>query len=348
MKKWIYLSMAMVLTSLTAMAQDDMYFMSSKKQQANEAARRTAIQKKYEAIQSARQAEREAYLRQYSGSNRDVDDYNRFGGSSYQTIPADTGDIITFAPVEGVYPDSVSDFQITKQMTRFEDYVPTTAYWEGYAAGRRDAWGWHSPWYYSSYYMWYDPWFYDPWYYSWYGGWYDPWYYGYGWYDPWYYRYGGYYGYIGYHPIFVGGGTLNGHGDNTGTLRRYSNYERTGTSNRSYVNTYTSGSRFNGARQRAGSTSGTNRRSSQSTYGTNRNTNRSISNTSSGYVERVNTGSLIESSNRSNPVYNTSSSGGGSSYGSSRGSSSSGGGSFGGGSGSRGGGGGGSHGGGRR
>ena len=216
MKKWTILSMALVLTSLSAMAQDDMYFMSSKKQKAeHEASRQTVRQtnSNYERID----------YRDYSGSKRNVDEYNRMG-SQIETLPADTGDVITFDPVEGVYPDSVGDYQLTKQMTRFDDYVPSIAYWEGYSAGRRDAWGWHSPWYYSSLYPWYDPWYYD----LWYGyGWYDPWYY-----DPWYYNYGwrhfgyygGYYYGYGYHYNFPI------HYVSTPSIRRGSYYtKRTGT-----------------------------------------------------------------------------------------------------------------------
>ena len=56
-------------------------------------------------------------------------------------------------------------------MSRFEDYTPSDAYWAGYRDGR-----WTSPWYYSSYYPWYDSW-YDPWYYGSYWGWYSPYYY---------------------------------------------------------------------------------------------------------------------------------------------------------------------------
>jgi hypothetical protein len=91
--------------------------------------------------------------------------------------------------VEGVYPDSLLDFKATREMARWDGYTPSDAYWEGYSQGSKYARViWHSPWYYSSYYPWYDSWYWDPWYY-------DPWYYSswhYGWYDPWYY--GGYWG----------------------------------------------------------------------------------------------------------------------------------------------------------
>ena len=138
----------------------------------------------------------------YSGSNRNVDEYNRRGGSSYEMVPTDStgNDIISFNGERGVYPDSLGteDFALTRQMSRYDGYEPEVAYLEGYNDGRRDSWGWHSPWYYSSFYPWYDSYWYwnDPWYYRHYG-----WYYG-GWYDPWYYNYGWYGYYGGYRPYY--------------------------------------------------------------------------------------------------------------------------------------------------
>ena len=246
MKKWTILSMALVLTSLQAMAQDDMYFMPSKKQKAEREAARQARQanSSYDRID----------YRDYSGSNRNVDEYNRMG-SQIETLPADTGDVITFDPVEGVYPDSVGDYQLTKQMTRFDDYVPSIAYWEGYSAGRRDAWGWHSPWYYSSLYPWYDPWYYDPWYY-------DPWYYNYGW------RHYGYWGGYYYHPVvYVGSGGYH----YSGTSGNRSRFGNDSYGNTSRVRNYTSSSRFDGARQRAGGGAISRGNGSSTTYGSTRN-----------------------------------------------------------------------------
>lgn len=255
MKKWTILSMALVLTSLQAMAQDDMYFMPSKKQKAEREAARQARQanSNYERID----------YRDYSGSNRNVDEYNRMG-SQVDVLPTDTGDVITFDPVEGVYPDSVGDYQLTKQMTRFDDYVPSIAYWEGYSAGRRDAWGWHSPWYYSSLYPWYDPWYYDPWYSY---GWYDPWYY-----DPWYYNYGwrhyGYWGGYYYHPVvYVGSGGYH----YSGTSGNRSRFGNDSYGNSSRVRNYTGSSRFDGARQRAGGGAISRGNGSSTTYGSTRN-----------------------------------------------------------------------------
>ncbi|MBQ8712818.1 MAG: hypothetical protein IJ551_08405 [Prevotella sp.] len=203
MKNRLLVSLILGALPLTMMAQDDdMYFVPTKKNVAKEAASYGVPRTTY-----------------YSGSNRSVDEYNRRGGSSYyQVLPGDTtgmgqNDIISFNGEVGVYPDSAQaeDFALTRQMARYDGYEPDVAYREGYRDGRRDSWGWHSPWFYSSYYPWYDSYWYwnDPWYYGhygyygWYDPWYDPWYYGYGWHRP-YGWYGGYYGY--YHPYYYGGG----------------------------------------------------------------------------------------------------------------------------------------------
>ena len=178
MKKWTLLALVSMVIPFTGMAQDDdMYFVPSKKQAQQEKSSYSSYS-------------RDAY---YSGSNRDVDEYNRRGGSYYEVYEADSvgNDIIDFSAEEGVYPDSVGDFALTRQMARWDGYTPADSYWQGYDDGRNDSWGWHSPWYYSSFYPWYDrSWYWDSWYY-------DPWYYSswrYGWYDPWYYGHYGYYG----------------------------------------------------------------------------------------------------------------------------------------------------------
>lgn len=172
--------------SMTAQ-DDDMYFVPSKKNVERERVSYSAPSNSY-----------------YSGSSRSVDEYNRRSGSYYETLPSDTGDIVTFSAIEGVYPDSVGDFQITRQMSRWDGYEPATDYWAGYPRGLSDSfYSWHSPWYYSSFYPWYDSWYYDPWYYSsWHYGWYDPWYRPYyswhwgGYYSSWYYPY--HWGGVGY------------------------------------------------------------------------------------------------------------------------------------------------------
>ena len=188
MKKRFLLSLMLGAFALSGVAQDDMYFVPSKRNN--------------ERVQSVQVVPSGTY---HSGSMRSVDDYNRRWASSYEVLPADTSDIVSFSAVEGVYPDSLGDFALTQRMTRFDGYEPSLAYWEGYAQGRRDYIGWHSPWYYSSYYPWYDSWYYDRWYW-------DSWYW-----DPWYYRpwgWGGYYSY--YYPYYGygwgwGGGGYIGH-----------------------------------------------------------------------------------------------------------------------------------------
>ena len=166
------------------MAQDDdMYFVPTKENVAKEARKYGMPQNVY-----------------YSGSNRSVDDYNRRVQFS-SPVDSTGNDIIDFSAVRGVYPDSAysqpvenDDYALTRRMSRFDDYTPSEAYWDGYRAGR-----WSSPWY-NTWYSWYDPWYYDSWWY-----WNDPFYYSswYGWRYPYYYstwyspRYYGYHYYGG-------------------------------------------------------------------------------------------------------------------------------------------------------
>lgn len=180
MKK-IVLFAALSTLPLSLMAQDDdMYFVPTKANKNREAATYGMPKDTY-----------------YTGSDRSVDDYNR---RSWQLEPVDSAgnDVIDFTATRGVYPDSVSqdgDYQLTRRMTRFDDYTPSQAYWDGYRDG-----SWASPWYYNSWYSWYDPvWYWD-----------SPWYYGprYGWYPSWYYvgyhRPWGYYGWHGPRYYYVG------------------------------------------------------------------------------------------------------------------------------------------------
>ena len=183
MKKLILLTLVSAF-SLSLMAQDDdMYFVPTKENVAKEARKYGMPQNVY-----------------YSGSNRSVDDYNRRVQFS-SPVDSTGNDIIDFSAVRGVYPDSADsqpvendDYALTRRMSRFDDYTPSEAYWDGYRAGR-----WSSPWY-NSWYSWYDPWYYDSWWY-----WNDPFYYSswYGWRYPYYYstwyspRYYGYHYYGG-------------------------------------------------------------------------------------------------------------------------------------------------------
>ena len=189
MKKMILLTIVSAF-SISLMAQDDdMYFVPTKENLAKEAKMYGMPQNVY-----------------YSGSNRSVDDYNRRAQFSYP-VDSTGNDIIDFSAVRGVYPDSLTasmaeneDYKLTRRMSRFDDYTPSEAYWDGYRAGR-----WSSP-LYNTWYSWYDPWYYDSWLY-----WNDPFYYSswYGWRYPYYYstwyspRYYG--GYITYRPATTSG-----------------------------------------------------------------------------------------------------------------------------------------------
>jgi uncharacterized membrane protein YgcG len=221
MKKLLLISMILGMLPMTIVAQDDdLYFVPKKK----------TVEKVTDKDNYG--MPRETY---YVGSNRSVDDYNRRTFSHYEPINNDStvSDTISFSAEKGVYPnDSISDedFELTKKMSRFEDYQLTDneAFWAGYAAGRYD-WAWHSPWYYSRYGWysgWYDPWYYSRWgwydfgYYGWYSPWYSSWYYRY---DPWYYDY--------YPTYIVGGGHYRSSANiGAGTIRRdgstHSNYRR--------------------------------------------------------------------------------------------------------------------------
>ena len=215
MKKLLLFSMLVLALPQTMSAQDDDLYFVPKKVSAPEVA------------QDRFGMPKDTY---YSGSDRSVDEYNRRFKSRVEVLDGDTtkNDIIDFSAEKGVYPDSlqIEDYKLTKRMSRFEDYrlADNAAFWAGYDAGRRD-WGWHSPWYYSSY-GWYDPWYYSSW--RWYDPWYDPWYYGYaGWYDPWYYRPGWGWGwswrYPYYRPHYVvisGGGRRHSGYIGTGSIRR--------------------------------------------------------------------------------------------------------------------------------
>ncbi len=155
-----------VSLSLAAVAQDDdMYFVPTKANEAKEAHSYGLPSNTY-----------------YSGSTRSVDEYNRQLHSSVTPIDSAGNDTIDFSAVRGVYPDSTykevsdEDYKYTRRLVRFDDYTLNRAYWDGYRDGQ-----WDSPWYYSSWSVWYD----DPWY------WGDPWYYRpwhWGWYGPWHYR----------------------------------------------------------------------------------------------------------------------------------------------------------------
>lgn len=184
MKRIILLTALAGLLPLGMMAQDDVYFTPSKDNKTN-------VQKN--------QCYSDETPTYYSGSNRNVDEYNRRGklSSYYQKIGADSlgNDIIEFHAGNGQYPDSVTrdtiypgsqqyyyndddDFAYSRRMSRFDDYYgwydPYFYGWAGYGPYWGARWGWYDPGLYDDLFWGYGGWY----------GWYDPWYYGYGWGRP--------------------------------------------------------------------------------------------------------------------------------------------------------------------
>lgn len=292
MKHLLVLSVIMTFLPLSIQAQDDdMYFVPTKKTQA-----RSQL---------------------------------RMSSSSYESVPSQqSSDGYRFTEEPEYYADSAGDFSLTRQMTRFDGYTPTDAYWEGYDRGRSDEWSlnsWHSPWYYSSFYPWYDSYWYGPswtWSFSWS---YDPWYYrrpyySWGWgYRPYYaswhyrpYRYSSWHYRPGYSRSHIGAGTINRYGRTNNAGRGY----RGGTTGGSTNNRSGSSRSFTYGRQSNNNTTTALPRNN-STTGTNRSysggTNRSSSYSSSSSSSRSSMGSGSRSGGYSGGSRSGGSSGGGSS-----------------------------------
>ncbi|MGM9732869.1 MAG: hypothetical protein ACI3YT_01940 [Prevotella sp.] len=201
MRKTLILSALAAMLPLTMNAQDDMYFVPTKKN--------------VEKTKSNYGMPKDTY---YSGSNRSIDEYNRRNrtecweeelkdGSHVVAIDS-LGNEIANVNVkkknsrrDSTYVDE--DYTYTRRMARWDGYDYSMAYLQGYSDGRFNRWyGW------STYY---DPWYFDAW-----PGWYDRWY------DSWYFGYSGWYGWYGrwrpydyawgwgwhdvHYPIYGGGG----------------------------------------------------------------------------------------------------------------------------------------------
>ena len=116
MKKLIMFLLMSVALPLSMMAQDDdMYYVPTKENKAKEAESYGMPTRTY-----------------YAGSTRSVDEYNRRMMVGANQTDSVGNDIIDFSAVRGVYPDSVynesdSDYELTRRMTRFDDYTPSQA-----------------------------------------------------------------------------------------------------------------------------------------------------------------------------------------------------------------------------
>ena len=179
MKKLVLLTILMGVLPLSMQAQDDMYFTPKKGAKETKTVATSKVNENMPVY--------------HSGSNRNVDEYNRRGkfGSYFEKIGTDSlgNDIIEFHssaedldtlavyPYESVQYDPEDDYAYSRRMNWFDDFY------------------WYDPWYYrysgfnpyfyghlSGWDPWYGGWFYDPLFYGW-GGWFSPywgWYYGYG------------------------------------------------------------------------------------------------------------------------------------------------------------------------
>ena len=189
MKKLILLTVFAGMLPIAMQAQDDDLYFTPKK-----SADKTSTQ------QSASQRSETPY---YSGSSRDVDEYNRRPMHSYyETIGTDSlgNDIIEFHSgaedstkvFKAPDYDDESDYAYSRRMSRFDDFYWYDPWFDGYYGfygySPYRFYRWYPGWYgYSSWYSWYDPFWYD-WYYPYgpyYNGWYTGWYGG-PWYGGWY------------------------------------------------------------------------------------------------------------------------------------------------------------------
>lgn len=190
----------------------------------------------------------------YSGSDRNVDEYNRRGKFRSSVTELNDSDIIAFDGENGVYPDSIEvkgrskryryydgdiddDYLYSRELNRWYGLYNPWFYGYGYISPFYRGYGWYSP-YYSSWYGYYDPW-YSPYYSGWYG-YYDPWYYGYygGWYSPWYYS--GYWGggYYGSRYRYSGGGLGEGYSNRGRVTSSASSNGLVGSNRRTGGNVY--------------------------------------------------------------------------------------------------------------
>ena len=224
MKKIVFVTAFVCLLPHDIIAQDDMYFTPKKAD-------------KTETVQEQ--------PKMYTGSFRNVDEYNRhgrFAGVS-QEVDLDTlySDVVFFdADTSTVAGDTI----LVDDVTDAADYAydPSEDYEYSRRLSRYDDYYWHDPWYYGWYGYgpywygspyWYAGWWYDPWYDPWFYGWHRPW----GWYYSWYWPvsyHRPYYGVTGtsnhgrpYRHGSVGSGNFKGYrGTNNRVSSNRNNYDR--------------------------------------------------------------------------------------------------------------------------
>lgn len=203
MKLLVLPLMAFLAVANTAWAQDDVYFVPTKKALQQEK-QQTVRRYNYETYpQSDDTFEYDDWADGRSNGSRDVDEYNRrqksdkkYRNNDYSADYYDveeqnmTGRIVRFRSPRGVIIASPYYYDYYYDLAYYDPWFSNWGWnrWYGWYDPFYVGFGWgYSPWRYSS---WYSPW-YSGWGYSWYGGW------GWkSWYSPYYY---GYYGWGGYH-----------------------------------------------------------------------------------------------------------------------------------------------------
>lgn len=220
MKKVLFALFALGLYSVGANAQDDVYFVPTKKailkerQAEREAAARARTESSYTPITgNTAETDYDTWSDQYTGRTVDVDTYNRRGnGLLVDTASADTAAIDSTAYHE---VEVAEDYSPTSRLIRFRSprgVIYASPYYADYIYDL----AFYDPWFYDGFYgpsFWYHSWafspfYYDPWFYgSWWG---SPWHHHWGWYDycwgwgwnsPWYPGWG-----PGWHPGHPGWG----------------------------------------------------------------------------------------------------------------------------------------------
>ncbi len=253
MTRYFILSVLSLIFAISASAQDDdMYFTPKKISNVNTVQRplRSEVTEAYNYSQDNNNSGSTAY---YSGSIRDVDEYNRRNHSNDEYAQGLDDSIIR---QDSILVSRV-DYENSMKMKRFDGYNNITLVV-------------NDPWYYDS---WYD----NPFY--WRSRWYDPWYYScydYGYYGPhWYGYWGGcrdwgwgysWYNPIPYRPIWNG---IPSYG-NSHTAR--SVYERNATRNNTSTRYSNRGTYGNSNRNTSNSNRSNYNDTNRSTYGTNRGT----------------------------------------------------------------------------
>ena len=220
MRKLLLVSALACLGTINMSAQDDMYFTATKaEREAQKVAAEQARQREIRLQQVREARDRAAYENaiavMYSGSDRDVDEYNRRKRHSYSSTEvvrkdSTASDVIDFSAGTGQYPDSAyidsvnngnmhnygrrgynggdidDDYTCSRRLHRFEGRPVIIE------VVVNDPWYW-DPWYIDPWYdpYWHDSWFWGPgWYIGWnswwHRGWYGPGWWGPGWHHGWY------------------------------------------------------------------------------------------------------------------------------------------------------------------